>query len=250
MTGYGVGSVIGTAISLAVVRRTRPVPLASVAWACMGLCWIGMGLWTTPAVVAAMGAVSGLTVVLGIAAISVVITRSSVGRRAAGVVVGSECRGERGKLRGDAGRRTDHRGCRCRAHVGRSAGPSRRSVAALVLLQCQTARHVRDRDHHAWPSGLSTWSGCTSSPTRGRSSCTTIRSATRSWVRCRSTSPTSAWSRPRTVSWSRTVGAFRSSFRTRTARSSRPAAGTACCTGASGTCVTAVSRTCRVPWRS
>jgi predicted MFS family arabinose efflux permease len=79
MTGYGVGSLIGTAISLAVVRRLPPVPLAAIAWAFMGLCWTGMGLWTTPPVIALMGALSGITVVLGIAAISVLITRSSAG---------------------------------------------------------------------------------------------------------------------------------------------------------------------------
>ena len=147
MTGYGVGSVIGTAISLAVVRRTKPVPLASVAWACMGLCWIGMGLWTTPAVVAVMGAVSGLTVVLGIAAISVVITRSSVGaeRRAllSGQSVVVSAGSSAGMLAGGpiiAAAGAEH------TLVG--AGVITTLVAVLVLVQCQTARHVRDRDHH------------------------------------------------------------------------------------------------------
>jgi hypothetical protein len=45
-----------------------------MAWAFMGLCWIAMGLWTHPPVIALMGALSGTTVVLGIAAISVLIT--------------------------------------------------------------------------------------------------------------------------------------------------------------------------------
>ncbi|MFI7068179.1 MFS transporter [Kribbella sp. NPDC050124] len=79
MTGYGVGSVIGTAISLAVVRRLPPVPLAAGAWGFMGFCWAGMGLWTQPPFIALMGALSGISVVLGIAAISVVITRTSAG---------------------------------------------------------------------------------------------------------------------------------------------------------------------------
>nr|WP_238351252.1 MFS transporter [Kribbella shirazensis] len=79
MTGYGVGSLIGTAVSLAVVRRTKPVVTAAVAWGWSGLCWVGMGAWTTPPVVAGMGALSGVTVVIGIAAISVLITRSSEG---------------------------------------------------------------------------------------------------------------------------------------------------------------------------
>jgi MFS family permease len=79
MTGYGVGSLVGTAISLAVVRRTKPVVTAALAWAWSGLCWVGMGGWTTPPVVAVMGALSGITVVIGIAAISVLITQSSDG---------------------------------------------------------------------------------------------------------------------------------------------------------------------------
>jgi predicted MFS family arabinose efflux permease len=79
MSGYGVGALLGTVVSLAVVRRVAPVPLATVAWACMGLCWVGMGVWTTPAAIAVFGAVSGTTVVLGIAAVSILITRSSAG---------------------------------------------------------------------------------------------------------------------------------------------------------------------------
>jgi len=79
MTGYGVGSVLGTAMSLAVVRRVPPVLLAGSAWSIMGLCWVGMGVWTTPPVVVVLSAVSGVTVVLGISAISLLITRSSEG---------------------------------------------------------------------------------------------------------------------------------------------------------------------------
>jgi hypothetical protein len=79
MTGYGVGSLIGTAVSLAIIRRTNPVPLASIAWACMGVCWIGMGIWTTPAVIAAFSALAGVAVAVGIAAISLLITRESAG---------------------------------------------------------------------------------------------------------------------------------------------------------------------------
>ncbi|WP_433157842.1 MFS transporter [Kribbella sp. CA-247076] len=79
MTGYGVGSVIGTAISLAVVRRSPPVLLVGLAWAVMGLCWAAMGLWTHPPLIALMGALAGVSVVLGIAAISVLITRTSSG---------------------------------------------------------------------------------------------------------------------------------------------------------------------------
>ncbi|TWD84492.1 hypothetical protein FB561_5680 [Kribbella amoyensis] len=79
MSGYGVGALAGTAVTLAVIRRIPPVPLAAVAWFVMGLCWIGMGVWTTPAAVTVLAALSGVTVVLGIAAISMLITRSSEG---------------------------------------------------------------------------------------------------------------------------------------------------------------------------
>lgn len=79
MSGYGAGSVVGTIASLAIVRRYPPAPLAGLAWTLMGLCWIGMGIWTTPVAIAALAALSGVTLVLGIAAISVVITRSSAG---------------------------------------------------------------------------------------------------------------------------------------------------------------------------
>ncbi|HZX04481.1 MFS transporter [Kribbella sp.] len=88
MTGYGVGSLAGTAVSLAVVRRTDPVLTAVVAWGWSGLCWIGMGLWSTPPVVALMGALSGVGVVIGIAAISVLITRSSEGAERRALLAG------------------------------------------------------------------------------------------------------------------------------------------------------------------
>ncbi len=88
MSGYGVGALLGTLVSLAVVRRVSPVPLAAIAWACMGLCWVGMGVWTTPGAIAAFGALSGTTVVLGIAAVSILITRSSAGAERRALLAG------------------------------------------------------------------------------------------------------------------------------------------------------------------
>ncbi|MGW7682979.1 MFS transporter [Kribbella sp. NPDC054772] len=138
MTGYGVGSLVGTAVSLAVVRRTKPVVTAAVAWGWSGLCWVGMGVWTTPPVIAVMGALSGVTVVIGIAAISVLITRSSQGaeRRtllsgqsvvvsagsAAGLLVGGPIIGAIGAEYSLVG-----------------AGLITAVVSGLVLLRCQTA---------------------------------------------------------------------------------------------------------------
>ncbi|GAB2652120.1 MFS transporter [Kribbella swartbergensis] len=151
MTGYGVGSIIGTAISLAVVRRLPPVPLAAVSWACMGLCWAGMGLWTTLPAIAVLGAVSGVTVVLGIAAISVLITQSSQGaeRRAllSGQTVVVNAGSSAGMLAGGpiiaaAGAEPTLIG----------AGLLTTGVALIILVirrpgRCQTADHAGDRDH-------------------------------------------------------------------------------------------------------
>ncbi|MEU4390153.1 MFS transporter [Kribbella sp. NPDC023855] len=159
MSGYGIGSVIGTLASLAVIRRISPVPLAGLSWALMGVCWIGMGLWTTPPAVAALGALSGVTVVLGIAAISMLITRSSAGaeRRtllsgqsvvvnassSAGLLIGGPViavAGAENTLVG-AGVLT--------AAVALGVLLVRRNRAARESAPCETADHVRHRDHHA-----------------------------------------------------------------------------------------------------
>lgn len=78
-SGYGVGALAGTLVAVHVIRRVPAVPLAAVAWAVVGLCWIGMGLWVSPEGVAILGCLSGMVVVWGIAAISAMITRSSDG---------------------------------------------------------------------------------------------------------------------------------------------------------------------------
>jgi hypothetical protein len=159
MSGYGVGSVLGTLCSLAVIRRVAPVPLAAWSWAVVGLCWAGMGLWTTPAGVAVLGALAGATVVLGIAAISMLITRSSNGaeRRAllSGQSVVVNASSSAGMLIGGpviavAGAE----------HTLIGAGMLTSAVAVGVLVHrnraarrgecCETAEHAgRDHDHHA-----------------------------------------------------------------------------------------------------
>ncbi len=152
MTGYGVGSVIGTAISLAVVRRLPSVLLAAMAWAFMGLCWTAMGLWTHSAFVALMGGLAGTAVVLGIAAISVLITRTSAGaeRRAllSGQTVVVNAGSSAGMLAGGpiiaaAGAES--------TLVGAGLLTTLVALAILVKarpMQCETAEHVRHRDHH------------------------------------------------------------------------------------------------------
>jgi hypothetical protein len=79
MTGYGVGSLVGTGLAVPLVRRFPPVAIACVAWTIGGLCWIGLGLWASPPAAALFAALAGVAVVLGIAAISATITRSSAG---------------------------------------------------------------------------------------------------------------------------------------------------------------------------
>lgn len=160
MSGYGIGSVVGTMASLAVIRRISPVPLAAISWTLMGLCWVGMGIWTTPAAVAVLGALSGVTVVLGIAAISMLITRSSAGaeRRAllSGQSVVVNASSSAGFLIGGpviavAGAENTLIGSGLlTAAVALGVLLVRRNRAARAREACDTADHVRrDRDHHA-----------------------------------------------------------------------------------------------------
>lgn len=159
MAGYGMGSVVGTIASLAVVRRFSPAPLAALAWTLMGLCWIGMGIWTTPAAIAGVAALSGATLVLGITAISRVITRSSAGaeRRAllSGQTVVVNATSSVGLLVGGpviaaAGAQHTLIGAGfLTASVAIGVLVVRRNTAAVESAPCDTANHVRrDRDHH------------------------------------------------------------------------------------------------------
>jgi predicted MFS family arabinose efflux permease len=158
MSGYGLGSVVGTIASLAVIRRFSPAPLAALAWTLMGLCWIGMGIWTAPAAIAGVAAVSGATLVLGIAAISMVITRSSAGaeRRAllSGQTVVVNAASSVGLLIGGpviaaAGAQHTLIGSGfLTASVAIGVLIVRRNTAAVESAPCDTAIHVRrDRDH-------------------------------------------------------------------------------------------------------
>ncbi|TCN38102.1 hypothetical protein EV644_110239 [Kribbella orskensis] len=159
MSGYGIGSVVGTMISLAVVRRFAPVPLAGTVWALMGLCWIGMGVWTTPAAVAVLGGLSGVTVVLGIAAISLQITRTSAGaeRRAllSGQSVVVNASSSAGLLIGGpviamvGAEHTFIGSGLLTGAVAIGVVVASRNRAARETASCQTADHVRDRDQHA-----------------------------------------------------------------------------------------------------
>jgi MFS family permease len=144
MTGYGVGSLVGTTISLAVVRRTKPVVTATLAWAWSGLCWVGMGVWTTPPVVAVLGALSGVTVVIGIAAISVLITQSSEGAHRRALLSGQSVVVNAGSAAGMLA------GGPIIGAVGAEStlvgsGLVTAAVAVLVLVRCRSATRAGDR---------------------------------------------------------------------------------------------------------
>ncbi|MFF1819842.1 MFS transporter [Kribbella sp. NPDC058245] len=79
MSGYGVGSVLGTLVAVRVIRRLPALPLACGSWAVVGLCWIGMGTWTRPMSVALLAGLAGIVIVWGITAISALITQQSAG---------------------------------------------------------------------------------------------------------------------------------------------------------------------------
>ncbi len=79
MSGYGVGAVTGTVVTVAVVRRWPPMAIAGSAWSIVGLGWFVMGVRPTLPVVATVACVVGVACVLGIAAITAVITRTSSG---------------------------------------------------------------------------------------------------------------------------------------------------------------------------
>jgi MFS family permease len=64
-----------------VLRRFRPLRIATVAWGMGGICWLSMGLWQTLVGVALTAAVGGAFLVCGIAAINAVITRETRGAR-------------------------------------------------------------------------------------------------------------------------------------------------------------------------
>lgn len=168
MTGYGIGSVVGTTLTLPAVRRFRPVTLAGWSWAVMGLCWVGMGAWTNPVAIAFFGAVSGVTVVLGIGAISTLIARSSTGaeRRAllsgqsvvvnanaaAGMLVGGPLIAWFGaeEVLVGAGVLTGFVALGVVFLANRGVERSHRDQekpAAVAGRDCDTAQHVGDRDH-------------------------------------------------------------------------------------------------------
>ncbi|MFC0623207.1 MFS transporter [Kribbella deserti] len=164
MTGYGVGAVAASVFAVHVVRRLPPAQLAGGAWVFQGLCWVGMGLWAEPPAIAAFACLGGVSVVLGIAAISAVITRSSVGpeRRAllsgqsvvvnagsaAGLLVGGPLIavfGAESVLVGSGLLTSLVAGSVLLASRKTQASP--RKPQASPSPECETADHV-DRDHH------------------------------------------------------------------------------------------------------
>jgi predicted MFS family arabinose efflux permease len=79
MTGYGVGSLLGTLIAVPIVTRTPVLSTARVSWTVAGGAWVMMGAWPATPVVTATAALAGSFAVVGITAVNAAITRSSSG---------------------------------------------------------------------------------------------------------------------------------------------------------------------------
>lgn len=158
MTGYGVGSVLASVFAVRLVRRVQPAVLAGGAWTALGFCWTGMGLWATPPAIAAFACLGGVSVVLGVAAISAVITRSSVGAERRALLSGQSVVVNAGSAAGllAGGPLLAAFGAE---HTLVGAGLLTSAVAFAVLIasrkpaaadepRCETSGHVH-RDHHA-----------------------------------------------------------------------------------------------------
>lgn len=79
MSGYGVGSVLGTFVAIRLVRRFSTAALASAGWATSGVAWMAMAIDPRPIAIAAGAAVGAGSLVVGITAVNAAITTSSTG---------------------------------------------------------------------------------------------------------------------------------------------------------------------------
>lgn len=79
ISGYGVGSVLGTFVAIRLVRRFSTAALASAGWATSGVAWMAMALDPRPIAIAASAAVGAGSLVVGITAVNAAITTSSAG---------------------------------------------------------------------------------------------------------------------------------------------------------------------------
>lgn len=79
MSGYGIGAIVGSTVTVALVRRLPAVPTMCLAWTVVGVCWAAIGIWTGVPTAGVAGAIAGAVVPAGNAAISAVIVRSSNG---------------------------------------------------------------------------------------------------------------------------------------------------------------------------
>jgi len=79
MTAYGVGAVLGTPLALPLLRRLPVLPAAAGAWLVTGGCWVAIGLVPRLGLIAVVSFGSAVAVVVGNAAVTALITRSSAG---------------------------------------------------------------------------------------------------------------------------------------------------------------------------
>lgn len=80
--GYGVGAVLGSALATILVRRVRPLPLAAASWTGFGIALVAMGVTGVVSLplVAAISAVGGLAMAVGITAIVRQISETGTGQ--------------------------------------------------------------------------------------------------------------------------------------------------------------------------
>lgn len=79
MSGYGVGSVLGTFVAIRLVRHFPTATLARAGWGTSGAAWMAMALDPRPVMLAATAAVAAGSLVVGITAVNATITKTSRG---------------------------------------------------------------------------------------------------------------------------------------------------------------------------
>lgn len=79
LAAYGAGSLVGTPVSVLLLRRLPVLPAVCAAWALTGLAWALMGVTGSLLVIGAVAAVSGVAVAIGNGGVTALITRTSAG---------------------------------------------------------------------------------------------------------------------------------------------------------------------------
>lgn len=79
LAAYGAGSVVGTPISVLLLRSLPALPAVCAAWALTGLAWAVMGFTGSVLVIGIVAAASGIAVAIGNGGVTALVTRTSSG---------------------------------------------------------------------------------------------------------------------------------------------------------------------------